>query len=136
MHFIHILLFKLTTEVCCFSKCSELCPARISELYPARMELPRATRIMYFSLVLAILLSLSLTMLRDVHYSVAPAVVMSMEKVTVFVTIVVDVAAVLRDEAEDAGVVEEAVVAMVREEAVVGDDAVPATAMDGNLCWT
>jgi len=97
-----------------------------------------------------------------------------MEKVTVFVTMVLDaaenevvreeaeaLAAVLLDEAEaavgvvreavalaavvgeevdaaaeDAGLLEEAVAAMVREEAVVGDDAVPATAMDGNLCWT
>jgi hypothetical protein len=116
----------------------------------------------------------------------APAVVTSMEKVTVFVTMVLGaaenevvreeaeaLAAVLLDEAEaavgvvreavalaavvgeevdaavvrevvvvreaaaeDAGLLEEAVAAMVREEAVVGDDAVPATAMDGNLCWT
>jgi len=76
-----------------------------------------------------------------------------MEKVMVFVTMVVDAAEneVVREEAEalaavvgeevdaaaeDAGLLEEAVAAMVREEAVVGDDAVPATAMDGNLCWT
>jgi hypothetical protein len=46
------MLFKVTIEICCFNMCSEL--------HSAKITLPRSTRIVYFSILLGILYSLSL----------------------------------------------------------------------------